>query len=201
MEVWIGMLLSYAVGSIPSGLIFGKAFCGIDLREHGSKNIGATNAYRILGKGPAAVIFLADLLKGVAGVWLGGFFAGGAPQAMILGGVMAIVGHSWSLFLRFSGGKGVATGLGVLCMLIPQGTLIVFAVWCAVVYFTRYVSLASIAAAALVPACMYIFNGSADYVIFGTLVALFVIYRHKANIKRLLAGAEPKIKAGGTIKK
>lgn len=200
MELIFVIILSYSIGSIPNGLIFGKAICGIDLREHGSKNIGATNAYRILGKGPAAIIFFADLLKGILGVWLGSILLG-TPLAMIIGGVMAIIGHSWSLFLKFSGGKGVATGLGVLCMLIPKGTIIIFAVWCVIVYFTKYVSLASIVAAALVPVCMYVFNGTVAYLVFGTLVAAFVIYRHKTNIERLLNGTESKIKAGHTDRK
>lgn len=195
MQVLFTGLLAYLIGSIPSGLLFGKALWQTDLRRHGSKNIGATNAYRILGPRAAALVFIADFLKGAAGVWLGAQLSG-QPTALLIGGIAAIAGHNWSLFLGFSGGKGVATGLGVIAMLMPAVTALVFALWCLVVYFTRYVSLASIAAAACVPLGAYICGEPPAYFAFGVLAAAFVIYRHKANIGRLLNGTESKIKAG-----
>lgn len=188
-------LLAYLIGSMPSGLLFGKAFWQIDLRQHGSKNIGATNAYRILGPKAAALVFVVDFCKGAAGVWLGAQLSG-TPLAMLVGGIAAIAGHNWSLFLRFSGGKGVATGLGVIAMLMPTVTALVFALWCAIVYCTRYVSLGSVAAAACVPLGAYILGEPTAHFYFGLLAAAFVIYRHKANIVRLLRGTESKIKAG-----
>lgn len=200
MDFFFVALLSYCIGSVPSGLLFGKLLWGIDLRQHGSQNIGATNAYRTLGKGPAALIFAADLLKGVVGVWIGSYFIG-TPVAMIAGGILAIGGHSWSIFLRFKGGKGVATGLGVIAMLMPQVTLIVFLTWCAVVYCTKYVSLGSVIAAAMVPVCTYFAGAPLEYLVFGLFAAAFVIYRHKSNIGRLLNGTESKIKAGHRHKK
>lgn len=195
MAIVLSFISGYLLGSIPNGLWIGRTFWQIDLREHGSKNIGATNAYRILGSRAAAAVFALDLLKGMAGVWLGMYW-GGDHLAMISGGVAAIVGHSWSVFLRFSGGKGVATGLGVLFVLMPEVTAAVFVTWCVVVYITRYVSLASIIAAALVPVLCWALAEPAQYLYLGIFAASFVIYRHKANIGRLLNGTESKIKAG-----
>ncbi|MFC2341965.1 MAG: glycerol-3-phosphate acyltransferase, partial [Selenomonas artemidis] len=126
---------AYLIGSVPSGLILGKLLWHTDLRRYGSHNIGATNAWRTLGKIAGIIIFLADNFKGQAGVWIGIALVG-TPLAAVLCGFAAIVGHSFSLFLRFHGGKGVATSLGVLTMLMGNVTLIVFLVWIIVVYMT-----------------------------------------------------------------
>ncbi|MDF2565153.1 MAG: Glycerol-3-phosphate acyltransferase [Massilibacillus sp.] len=199
MNFFLASAGAYLIGSIPNGLIIGKLFWQIDLREHGSKNIGATNAYRTLGAKPAALIFIMDLLKGIIGVWLGSYMIG-APLAMILGGIAAIIGHNWSIFLKFTGGKGVATGLGVIAMLMPQVTIVVFVTWVVIVYLTKYVSLASIVAAMMVPVCSYFFNEPLEYLCFSILAAVFVIYRHKSNVQRLINGNESKIKAGNIDK-
>lgn len=187
-------VLSYLIGSIPSGLLLGKGFWHVDLREHGSHNIGATNAWRTLGKTAGLLIFALDLAKGAIGVWLGLYFTG-EPLVMLLGGILAIVGHSWSIFLKFKGGKGVATGLGVIVMLMPFVTVWVFAIWFVLVYVTKYVSLGSIVAAAFVPILAFFLGAPTEYICFGIVAAIFVIYRHKANITRLLSGTESKIKA------
>jgi glycerol-3-phosphate acyltransferase PlsY len=192
---FLASAVAYLIGSIPNGLIIGKLFWQIDLREHGSKNIGATNAYRTLGAKPAALIFIMDLLKGIIGVWLGSYMIG-TPLAMILGGIAAIIGHNWSAFLKFTGGKGVATGLGVIAMLMPQVTIVVFVTWIVIVYVSNYVSLASIVAAMMVPICSYFLNEPLEYLYFSVLAAVFVIYRHKSNVQRLINGNESKIKAG-----
>lgn len=189
------IICSYVIGSIPSGLILGKTFWNVDLRHYGSKNIGATNAWRTLGKIPGFIVFVADLLKGMAGVYLG-IVLSGTSTAMIIGGIMAIIGHSLSLFLKFKGGKGVATGLGVLIMLMPSVSAVVFIIWLVVVIISKYVSLASITAAVFVPICAFFMGMSYDFIIFGVIAALFVIYRHKSNIGRLMNGTENKIKAG-----
>ena len=194
MNLVLVCALSYLIGSIPNGLIFGKGIWHVDLREHGSHNIGATNAWRTLGKGAGFLIFAADLLKGALSVWLGLHFVG-TPLAMVLGGILAIAGHSWSLFLGFKGGKGVATGLGVIAMLMPLVTAWIFAVWFVIVYLTKYVSLGSIVAAALVPVLAFFVDEPIEYIFFGIVAAFFVIYRHKTNIGRLLSGTETKIKA------
>jgi glycerol-3-phosphate acyltransferase PlsY len=190
----LALLLSYLLGSIPNGLWLCRALWHVDLRQHGSHNIGATNAWRTLGKGPGFLVFFLDMLKGLLAVWLGEILVG-TPLVMILCGVLAIVGHSLSLFLRFHGGKGVATGLGVILMLMPKVTVIVFLVWLLLVLATRYVSLGSIVAAALVPVLALVFGYPALYVVFGVLAAALIIVRHRSNITRLLNGTENRISA------
>ena len=191
----LSCLIAYVLGSIPNGLWLGKALWHTDLREHGSHNIGATNAWRTLGKGPGFLIFLLDFLKGLLSVYIASALVG-TPLAMVLAAIFAIVGHSASLFMGFKGGKGVATGLGVLSMLMPQVTLIVFLVWLALVKITGYVSLGSIVAAACVPVLAYAFGAPVEYLVFGVAAAILIVVRHRANIGRLLNGTESKIKAG-----
>ena len=185
-------ILAYLIGSIPSGLILGKLFWHTDLREHGSHNIGATNAWRTLGKGPGIAVFIADSLKGQAGVAVGLVLVG-TPLAAVLGGLFAIIGHSFSIYLRFHGGKGVATSLGVLTMLMGNVTLIVFAVWFAIVYTTRYVSLGSVVAGFLTPILAALFAYPMEYILFTVIAAILVIVRHRENIVRLMNGTENKI--------
>ncbi|HWR38044.1 MAG TPA: glycerol-3-phosphate 1-O-acyltransferase PlsY, partial [Patescibacteria group bacterium] len=194
MDILLVFVVSYLIGSIPNGLLIGKAMAGVDIREFGSKNIGATNAYRVLGPWPAFWVFLTDMLKGVAGVLLALQFSG-SPLSQLAGGIAAIAGHNWSVFLGFKGGRGVATGLGVIAILAPLVTLTVFLVWLAIVLVTRYVSLGSIVAAALVPLLMWYTGAQQEIFIFGLLAAVFVIVRHRPNIQRLLKGEELKIKA------
>ena len=200
MEFLIISFLIYIIGSVPFGLIIGKTFYNIDLRKHGSKNIGATNAYRVLGIVPALVVFLADAIKGSLGVWLGLNFNEAIPMYAIAGGILAIVGHNWSLFLKFKGGKGVATGLGVIAMLVPKVTAVVFVLWIAITFTTRYVSLASIIAAFMVPILTYYFGYAGEYLYFAIFAAIFVIYKHKENISRLINGIEPKINSAKSKK-
>lgn len=193
--VFFSCFMAYLLGSIPNGLWLGKLIWHVDLREHGSHNIGATNAWRTLGKGPGLLIFLLDFFKGVLSVWIG-CVAAGTPLVMVLAGVFAILGHSCSIFLKFKGGKGVATGLGVIVMLMPLTALVVFLVWLVLVKWSGYVSLASIVAAALVPIMAAVSGCPIEYIVFGAVAACFVIVRHHANIHRLLNGTESKIKAG-----
>ena len=194
LDFVVAAAISYILGSIPNGLILGKAIWGVDLRQHGSKNIGATNAWRTIGKAGGISIFALDFLKGAISAYLG-LQLGGSELAGVLCGILAIAGHSWSVFLAFKGGKGVATGLGVIAALMPEVTLIVFAVWFAIVYFTGYVSLGSIVGAALVPILTLFFGLHTEFLILGLIAAVFIIYRHKSNIERLLKGTESKIKA------
>ncbi|ETS93273.1 acyl-phosphate glycerol 3-phosphate acyltransferase [Veillonella sp. AS16] len=183
-------ILAYLIGSVPSGLIIGKIFFNTDVRQYGSKNIGATNTYRVIGLKAALPVFLCDALKGSAGVLLLSFYG---PMYMILGGILAMIGHNWSLFLGFKGGRGVATGLGVLIALSPLVAVICLLVWGVIVYMTKLVSLGSIIAAVLVPFLMYFTGESYWFVGFGALAGLFVVIRHRDNIKRLLAGNELKV--------
>ena len=191
----LACILAYLLGSVPNGLILCRTIWHIDIREHGSRNIGATNVYRTLGKGPGAVVFLLDFLKGFLGVYIAMLLVG-TPLAMVIGGIAAILGHSASVFLRFKGGKGVATGLGVIAMLMPAVTGIVFFAWLGIVFVTRYVSLGSIVGAVLVPIFAFLFAYPTEYLAFGVLAAVLVIVRHHTNITRLLNGTESKIKAG-----
>ena len=191
----LACIIAYLLGSVPNGLLLCRAIWHIDIREHGSRNIGATNVYRTLGKGPGALVFALDFLKGFLAVYIAMLLVG-TPLSMVLGGIAAILGHSASVFLRFKGGKGVATGLGVIAMLMPAVTGVVFLAWLVIVLVTRYVSLGSIVGAALVPVLAFLFDCPTEYTVFGVLAAVLVIVRHHTNITRLLNGTESKIKAG-----
>ena len=192
------LLLAYVAGSFPSGLVIGKAFFHKDPRDYGSHNTGATNSYRVFGAAGGLMVLILDAGKGMLGVSLGQ--QAGAMMVpeyqiymMILGGLLALVGHSCSLFLHFKGGKGVATGLGIILFLAPWETLIVFAVWAVIVALTRIVSLGSIVAAVLVPITMYFFAEPMPVTLFGLLAAILVVVRHKDNIIRLMQGKELKV--------
>lgn len=192
------LLLAYVAGSFPSGLVIGKAFFHKDPRDYGSHNTGATNSYRVFGAAGGLMVLILDAGKGMLGVYLGQ--QAGAMMVpeyqiymMILGGLLALIGHSCSLFLHFKGGKGVATGLGIILFLAPWETLIVFAVWAVIVALTRIVSLGSIVAAVLVPIMMYFFAEPMPVTVFGLLAAILVVVRHKDNIIRLMQGKELKV--------
>ena len=191
----LALLLSYLLGSIPNGLWLCRALWHVDLRQHGSHNIGATNAWRTLGKGPGFLVFFLDMRKGLLAVWRGEMLVG-TPLVMILCGVLAIVGHSLSLFLRFHGGKGVATGRGVILMRMPKVTVSVFLVWRLLGLATRDVSRGSIVAAARLPVLALVLGYPARYAVFGVLAAALIIVRHRSNITRLLNGTENRISAG-----
>ena len=192
MDYILVAVFSYIIGSIPSGLILGRLFWHTDLRAHGSRNIGATNAWRTLGRGAGIAVFIADCIKGQAGVLLG-LSLPGTPIAAVIGGLFAIIGHSFSLFLRFHGGKGVATSLGVLTILMGNVTFLVFAIWLIIVYKTRYVSLGSVTAAVLTPILAAAFGYPMEYILFAMLASALVILRHREDISRLVRGTENKI--------
>ena len=190
---WILILIvSYFIGSIPNGLIFGKMIWYVDLRERGSGNIGATNAWRVLGKKAGLLVFALDFLKGVIPVLLASTFIG-LPWSMVIAGLAAIAGHVFSIFTAFQGGKAVATGLGVITILMPNVALIVFVTWLIIVLITRYVSLGSIVASILVPILAVVFKYPEAFLYFGTFAATLIVLRHRPNIKRLLSGTENKI--------
>ena len=192
------IVLAYFLGAIPNGVWIGKKVKGIDIREHGSKNTGATNALRVLGPKLGGIVFLGDVLKGLLPVFLANRFGINGINLLLVG-VVAILGHSFSCFIDFKGGKGVATSLGVFLYLVPTVTIVALLSFAVVVYLTRYVSLGSIIAAAVLP-IMTIFmplgHGleRTPMVIVTSIVGLFVIYKHKSNIVRLLNGTENKLK-------
>lgn len=201
---FIVIIIAYLLGSIPFGLLIGK-IKGIDLRKFGSGNIGATNAYRILGFKWGLLVAVLDILKGIIAVQIAQSLlpaqTSGSFIIHILAGLAAIAGHNWSIFLGFNGGRGVATAVGVLLKLEPLVILILLFVWLGIIFITRYVSLASITSALLVPFLMFFLGSPGVYIIFGVLTAVFVIYRHRPNIARLLAGNENRItwNPGGKI--
>lgn len=193
------LVISYVCGSVPFGLLIGKKWFATDLRDHGSRNIGATNAYRVIGMKAALPIFFCDAAKGALGVLLAKFWLGN-DLAIVLAGIGGIAGHNWSLFLGGKGGKGVATGLGVIIAMFPGISLLVFLLWLVITLATRYVSLASIVAATAVPILVWFRGSGVEYLLFSLLAAGFVVFRHRENVRRLLAGTELKIEIGKSKK-
>ena len=224
----LAVVIGYVLGSIPFGYFVGRRY-GIDIRQHGSGNIGATNVVRVLGKKPGYTVFLCDMLKGVLavvvvlriaqiliaraighGVDLSGIInvapvgspeqylasvRGAATPAGIVAAIACILGHNFPVWLRFRGGKGVATTVGVLLGLMPVSLLISAVVWAAVFYSLRYVSLASLLAAAVLPVSVWFFKvrpdgGNWPLFYFSLVAVALIFWRHRANIGRLLNGTE-----------
>ncbi|MCL6518337.1 MAG: glycerol-3-phosphate 1-O-acyltransferase PlsY [Armatimonadetes bacterium] len=183
------LIASYLLGAVPFGLIIAKAWRGIDVRKVGSGNIGATNVYRTLGLAPGITVFIADVLKGFIPTLMA-IRLFDQPWVAVAAGLSAIIGHSLSVFLKFKGGKGVATSLGVAIGLAPLIALMAFGIWMAIVLATRYVSVASIVAVLSVPPLMWAFGKPLEYKLFALLVAVFVIVKHRSNILRLIQGKE-----------
>lgn len=196
-------LVAYLIGSVPFGFLIGKAH-GIDIRTVGSKNIGATNVFRTVGKGPGLLAFLLDFLKGLVSAWLVPVLyhaVSGGDATLgenLTGGILAVVGHTWPVFLHFKGGKGVATSAGMLFAVAPAAIGIALGTWVVVMAIGRYVSLASILASLAlgvtvwIPAVFSNPNSSLELTvrIILTVLALLVIVRHHANIGRLINGTE-----------
>ncbi|MFN7172771.1 MAG: glycerol-3-phosphate 1-O-acyltransferase PlsY [Fimbriimonadaceae bacterium] len=182
---------AYVLGSIPFGKIVASLY-GIDITKQGSGNIGATNVLRVLGKGPGIVVLVLDALKGFAPA-LVALLLFGSPFVALLIGAMALIGHCSSPFLGFRGGKGVATGLGVLIGAVPLLALIALVTFGLVFAASRIVSLSSLSAAVVLPVAAYFLGFGLDAAIMLTVLALLVIIRHRSNISRLLAGTEPKL--------
>lgn len=186
------LILSYLLGSVPFGLILVKALKGIDIRDYGSGNIGATNVQRVLGTGPFIIVLLLDASKGFLPVFAAAHIFPATPWMAVGAGVCAILGHNLSVFLRFSGGKGVATSLGVIIGLSPIVAAIGFGIWLLIVAVTRYVSLASVLACTSAAILMFFFPAPDIYRWFVVLAAIFVIAKHRSNIARLMQGREHK---------
>ncbi|MBW4556351.1 MAG: glycerol-3-phosphate 1-O-acyltransferase PlsY [Trichormus sp. ATA11-4-KO1] len=214
MAIWLTLcsvilVVAYLLGCFPTGYIAVKQLKGIDIREVGSGSTGATNVLRTLGKGPGAFVLVVDCLKGVLAIALVYYlftFASNQnfipptvdvklwqPWMVTLAGLAAILGHSKSIFLGFTGGKSVATSLGILLAMSWQVGLATAGVFAIVIAISRIVSLSSIAGAIAVSILMVILRQPLPYVLFGIAGGLYVILRHRSNIERLLAGTEPKI--------
>lgn len=197
------MLLSYLLGSIPTGFLVAKAK-GVDIRSVGSGNIGATNVFRILGKGAGIFVLTADALKGAVAVMMTPIVVGDPPchcydhelvQSQIFAGICAILGHNYTCWLKFKGGKGIATTAGVFAALAPAAFGIALATWLAVFAASRYVSLASIVAAVALPLAVWLTGNGALLIGVSTALGALAIYKHKANIERLRTGTENRIGA------
>jgi glycerol-3-phosphate acyltransferase PlsY len=187
IAVWI---TAYLIGSIPFGALIAR-YRNIDLREHGSGNIGATNVARVLGKKAGLITLVGDCAKGVAAVALATHLLG-QTGPIAIAGLMAFFGHIFSFFLKFKGGKGVATALGIFLYLTPGPALASAGVFALTMGVCRYVSLSSILAAISLPLFALGFRAPAPYIYTAATVSLFVIWKHRENIQRLLAGGESK---------
>ncbi len=184
--------LSYFLGSIPTGVIVSKAFGSIDPRTQGSKNIGATNVFRTGGKKLGIITLIGDILKGFIPVAL----AKGYVDSFFWIGFIAIaafLGHLFPVFLKFKGGKGIATGLGIFLALAPLPAILSLGVFGALVYKWRYVSLGSLSASAAFPLFLYLLNAPPAFILFAIIMAILIFYRHRENIARLRTGRESKI--------
>jgi glycerol-3-phosphate acyltransferase PlsY len=196
------VVIAYLLGSIPTGFLVAKAR-GVDIRTVGSGNIGATNVFRILGKPAGVFVLLADAAKGwlatfvVAKLVAGWFFPDAGPLSRewfaICAGLAAILGHNYTCWLHFKGGKGIATSAGVLVALVWGPLLIILGVWIVVFALTRYVSLASISASFALPFATWWVDGSTNLIVVTAVLAALAIYKHKANIQRLIKGTESRI--------
>jgi len=191
MDIVLVLLLSYLVGSIPFGILISRAF-NINILEVGSGNIGATNVLRSLGAGPAALVLLFDMLKGAFAVYLAVLIINSYTW-IIAAGLMAVIGHMYSVFLKFKGGKGIATGLGVLLGIAPDLFVITLIVGIAVIVVTRYVSLGSLTGAVVLPILMFASHKPPQYAWTTVVIGILIVIRHIPNIKRLTAGTENKI--------
>ena len=190
-------VLAYLIGSIPTGYIVVKLAKNMDIRQIGSGSTGATNVKRVMGKKWFFVVLLLDGIKGIIPVLLAKWLVipySDIGLAPVIAAVFTIIGHSRSIFLGFTGGKSVASGVGTIIALSWQGGLLIAAVWALITYISKYVSLGSIIALALSPFIMYLFNQPVCYIIYCVIGAVYIIYLHRENIKRLLKGEENKVR-------
>jgi glycerol-3-phosphate acyltransferase PlsY len=203
---WPWLIAFYLVGSIPTGYLLGKSR-GLDIRQHGSGNIGATNVWRVMGRNWGLLAFAADFLKGFLPLYLvqRNFHADGEigtdSFVLVACGLAAVIGHNYTPWLGFKGGKGIATSAGVLAALIPPVLGVALSLWIVATLATRTVSIGSIlAAASLAPLAWYFYPGNWIYFGLACLAGLLAILRHRSNIQRLLAGTEPRIEFGSKKK-
>ncbi len=192
MDIFLLLLaavIGYLLGSANTSLIIGR-FYGIDVRQHGSGNAGATNTLRTLGKKAAAMVGAGDILKGVISCIIGFCIAG--QLGLMAGGVAAVLGHNWPVFFGFKGGKGIFTSFAVVLMMDWKLGLMLLGVFIIIVSITRYISLGSIIASALFPVAAAIFKRPLEFTAFASVLGLLAVVRHRANIKRIIEGTESK---------
>jgi glycerol-3-phosphate acyltransferase PlsY len=199
VNIVLTAVFSYVIGSIPTAYLFGKTLKGIDIRQHGSGNMGATNAFRVLGKKVGTAVLVLDIIKGIVAVILIAGLFHQDVNGRIVAAVAAVAGHNWTCFLQFKGGKGIATTFGVLVGLtialpdIRLAVLLCALSWLLCFVITAYISVSSIVAAVLLPILMVVVSAPFSMILLSILFCLFVVFRHRSNIQRLLTGQEPKV--------
>jgi len=185
------LLLAYLMGATPTSYVAGRLGRGIDLRRHGSHNLGATNVYRVLGWRYAIPVGLIDMVKGVVPVAILGPWSNGPAWFTVALGIAAVLGHMFSPYVRFRGGKGVATAAGVFLALAPLAVLISLVIWGATLWLSGYVSVASVTVALLFPVWVWLTEQGEPYTLWAAIVlALLLVYAHRGNIERLRQGTE-----------
>ncbi len=197
IKVVIAAVVAYLIGSIPTGYIVVKSATGQDIRQVGSGSTGATNVKRVMGKKWFFIVLLLDALKGAIPVMIANFVPylhSNSGLTAVVAAACVLLGHSKSIYLGFTGGKSVASGVGTILALSPTVGLSIAVIWAIITYASKYVSLGSIIALALSPVLMFLFNQPIAYVIYCVIGAIYVIYLHRENIKRLLAGTENKVR-------
>ncbi len=197
MPVFI-YILAYFLGSLPSAYIIGKIVLGVDIRDYGSGNVGSTNALRVIGKKGGLIVFLMDFFKGFIAALIGVYFGG--PVMGLIAGAIAMMGHIFPVWLKFKGGKGIATGLGALVPIVPQIALAAFISWALVLIITGYVSLGSVSGVIIMEA--FFIGGGYDtiYIIIGAWITAIIIYRHWGNLKRIASKEEQRFFKGESYK-
>lgn len=191
----LALALAYLLGSVPSGYLAGR-LRGVDIRTVGSRNVGASNVFRSLGRSIGVAVMVADIAKGVAAVLVAKALVDD-PWPVLAAGA-AVAGHVWPVWLRFRGGKGVATGGGVVIALVPLAAAVLFPVWIIAIALTRYISVGSITCAVIFTPLAWAFDASWPTLVFGGAASTAVLWKHRGNVSRLLAGTELRVELRGT---
>ncbi|OKP93642.1 glycerol-3-phosphate 1-O-acyltransferase PlsY [Paenibacillus sp. P46E] len=187
------IVVSYLLGSVSFSVLLVRLLKGVDIRQYGSGNAGATNTLRVMGKGPAILVLVLDVLKGIAAVWLGTWAGGWGTWVAVACGIAAIIGHNWPLYFHFRGGKGIATTIGVMSTLCFWPALIAGIVAIVAIVITKYVSLGSLLFVALTPVILIFTDFTAPELWGSLIIALFAFWRHRSNIVKISQGRENKI--------
>ena len=197
LQIAIAIIIGYLIGSIPTGYLIVKAKTGDDIRKIGSGSTGATNVKRVLGKKWFFTVMILDAIKGALPVWLATLFLPAYSQfgiTPVLAAIFVLLGHSKSIFLGFTGGKSVASGVGTIIALCWPVGILTAVIWAIITWISKYVSLGSIIAIAISPILMWSFKQPIGYIIFAVVGAIYIIWLHRENIKRLIKGEENKVR-------
>ncbi|MDW7671620.1 MAG: glycerol-3-phosphate 1-O-acyltransferase PlsY [Bacillota bacterium] len=191
MQTLLLLIAAYFIGNLSPAFILGKVAANIDIREYGSGNAGTTNVMRVMGAKAGVFVLLADVMKGVAAVWIGRTFGG--ETIAVLCGFLAVIGHNWPILLKFKGGKGAATTMGVALMIHAPFALICIGLAGVIIVLTKYVSLASIIGIPIWTTLLWLGGSESSHVLLGTALSILVLYRHRSNIQRIINGSENRV--------